>query len=145
MPGLDMPAIPMPIQKESSGKRYIPYGADNRYPDYLLSLYSDCSTLKAIIDGNVNYVMGDELRIADSPMEPIRLTETVREIVRDWYIFGYAFVQVLRNPYGQIVDIIRLPAEYVRTGPSGTARTGRRARRWSTRSSRPSSARTAAS
>lgn len=115
MPGLDMPAIPMPIQKESSGKRYIPYGADNRYPDYLLSLYSDCSTLKAIIDGNVNYVMGDELRIADSPMEPIKLTETLRECVRDWYIFGYAFVQVLRNPYGQIVDIIRLPAEYVRT------------------------------
>jgi hypothetical protein len=116
MPGLDMPAIPMPIQKESSGKRYIPYGADNRYPDYLLSLYSDCSTLKAIIDGNVNYVMGDELQIApDSPMEPIKLTETVREIVRDWYIFGYAFVQVLRNPYGQIVDIIRLPGEYVRT------------------------------
>lgn len=116
MPGLDMPAIPMPIQKESSGKRYIPYGADNRYPDYLLSLYSDCSTLKAIIDGNVNYVMGDELQIApDSPMEPIKLIETVREIVRDWYIFGYAFVQVLRNPYGQIVDIIHLPGEYVRT------------------------------
>ena len=115
LPKLDMPALPMPVQKEVSGKKYIPFGADNRYPDYLLSLYAGCPTLKAIIDGNVNYVMGDALTIADSPLEKIKMDEVVRESVRDWYIFGYAFIQVLRNPFGEVVDLIHLPAEWVRT------------------------------
>lgn len=115
LPALQAPAIPVPVQKENSGKKYVSYGNDNRYPDYLLSLYEGCSTLKAIIDGNVNYVMGDDMQVAPSPMEPIKVSETVRECVRDWYIFGYAFIQVLRNPFGEVVDLVRLPAEYVRT------------------------------
>ena len=115
VPMLDAPAIPLPVQKETSGRKYIPYGMDNRYPDYLLALYSECSTLKAIIDGNVNYVMGDDLQIADSPMSKIKIDELVRETIRDWYIFGYAFVQVLRNPFGEVVDLVHLPAEWVRT------------------------------
>ena len=115
LPALQAPAIPVPVQKENSGKKYVSYGNDNRYPDYLLSLYEGCSTLKAIIDGNVNYVMGDDMQVAPSPMEPIKVGETVRECVRDWYIFGYAFIQVLRNPFGEVVDLVRLPAEYVRT------------------------------
>lgn len=115
LPRLQAPAIPLPVQKESSGKKYIPFGIDNAYPNYLLGLYEGCSTLKAIIDGNVNYVMGDDLQIGASPIEPIKMTETVRECVRDWEIFGYAFVQVLRNPFGEVVDIVRLPSEFVRT------------------------------
>lgn len=86
LPTLQAPAIPVPVQKENSGKKYVSYGNDNRYPDYLLSLYEGCSTLKAIIDGNVNYVMGDDMQVAPSPMEPIKVSETVRECARDWYI-----------------------------------------------------------
>lgn len=107
---------PEPVQKEVSGKLYIPYGKDNLYPEYLLSLYRTCSTLKAIIDGNVNYVMGSDFSVKDTEMmSDAEAEELLREIIRDWYIFGYAFVQVLRNPFGQIVDIVRIPAEYIRT------------------------------
>lgn len=106
-------SIPQPVQREVSGRRYIPYGTDNLYPQYLLSLYEECSTLKAIIDGNVDYVLGDGLELA-APLEPSYVADLLREVTRDWYIFGYAFLQVLRNPLGEVVDLVHLPAEYVR-------------------------------
>lgn len=107
-------ALPEPVQREASGKAWIPYGTDNLYPNYLLSLYEGCSTLKAIIDGNVDYVLGDDFTLS-APVEKDKVAEAMRETVRDWYIFGYAFLQVLRNPLGEVVDVVYLPAEFVRT------------------------------
>ena len=104
--------IPEPLQKDAGN--YVRYGADNLYPQYLLGLYENCSTLKAIIDGNVDYVMGDDFTL-NAPLDKIKAADLMREAVRDWYIFGYAFLQVIRNPLGEVVDIYCLPAECVRT------------------------------
>ncbi len=106
---------PLPIQKEVAGKKYLPYGRFNEYPRFLLGLYEDCSTLKAIIDGNVNYVLGDDITVLTNKMSKEEIAEILIEVTRDWYIFGYAFVQVLRNPFGEVQRIVHLPAEWVRT------------------------------
>lgn len=106
--------IPKPTQKEVSGKRYIPYGSRNEYPAYMLDCYKNCSTLKAIIDGNANFVLGDAILFDGTPMDEYR-KEQLRELVRDYYIFGYGFLQILSNPFGQIEREVRLPAEFVRT------------------------------
>ncbi len=106
--------LPAPTQKEVAGKDYIPYGADNLYPQFLLGLYESCSTLKAIIDGNVDYVLGDDFSLAAN-IEKSKAADIMREIVRDWYIFGYGFIQVIRNPLGEVVDLVHLPSEWVRT------------------------------
>ena len=107
---------PEPTQKEVTGKLYIPYGRDNLYPEYLLSLYKSVSTLKAIIDGNVNYVMGSDFQVKDTEMmTDTEVEELLRECIRDWYIFGYCFIQVMRNPFGEVVGIVRIPAELIRT------------------------------
>lgn len=106
-------SIPQPIQKEISGKKYIPYGRSNDYPTYLLGCYKECSTLKAIIDGNVNFVLGDEVRFNGEKASDEQM-EQLRELVRDYYIFGYGFMQALANPLGDVKDLVRLPAEYVR-------------------------------
>lgn len=113
-PSMDV-EMPEPIQKEVTGKHYIPYGRSNTYPDYLLGLYKECSTLKAIIDGNSNYVLGEDFTLRDGYLTKAEAEEMIKELVRDWYIFGYCFVQVLRNPLGAIIGLERLPAEYVRT------------------------------
>lgn len=107
--------IPVPVQKELAGKKYVSYGADNLYPKYLLELYNGCSTLKAIIDGNVDYVLGDDIAFANVEIDRDSLVDTLRETVRDWYIFGYAFLQVIRDITGKVTDLVRLPAEWVRT------------------------------
>lgn len=104
--------LPVPTQKD--GGKYVTYGTDNLYPQFLLSLYEGCSTLKAIIDGNVDYVLGDDFTLAVD-FDKLKAADLMRELVRDWYIFGYAFIQVIRNPLGEVVDLVRLPAEWVRT------------------------------
>ena len=106
--------IPVPVQREVAGKRYVPYGLNNLYPQFLLDLYNECSTLKAIIDGNVDYVLGDDFTL-DVPMDKVKAEELLREVTRDWYIFGYAFIQVIRNPLGEVKDLYCLPGEWVRT------------------------------
>ena len=105
--------MPVPIQKESNG-HYVTYGTDNLYPQFLLGLYEGCSTLKAIIDGNVDYVMGDDF-ILDADLDRNKAIEVARNVVRDWYIFGYSFMQPIRNLLGDVKDIEYLPSEYVRT------------------------------
>lgn len=105
--------LPLPVQRETGGRDYVSYGTDNQYPQFLLSLYEGCSTLKAIIDGNVDYVAGDGFTLA-APLDKSKAADLIRELARDWYIFGYAFLQVLRNGYGEVVDLVHLPAEYVR-------------------------------
>lgn len=104
--------LPVPTQKD--GGKYVTYGTDNLYPQFLLSLYEGCSTLKAIIDGNVDYVLGDDFTLAVD-FDKLKAADLMRELVRDWYIFGYAFIQVIRNPLGEVIDLVRLPAEWVRT------------------------------
>lgn len=106
--------LPVPVQREVSGRDYIPYGTDNLYPQFLLGLYESCSTLKAIIDGNVDYVLGDDFTLAAN-IGKMKAADLMREVTRDWYIFGYGFIQVIRNPLGEVVDLVHLPAEYVRT------------------------------
>lgn len=105
---------PKPIQKEVAGRDYIPYGRFNEYPKYLLDLYEGCSTLKAIIDGNVNFVMGDAVTFDGQPISEAR-ANTLINLVRDYYNFGYSFLQVRRNAFGEVLDDLHLPAEYVRT------------------------------
>ena len=105
---------PLPIQKEVAGRAYIPYGRFNEYPRFLLDLYEGCSTLKAIIDGNVNFVCGDSILFDGQPASE-DLAYTIENLARDWYIFGYAFLQVRRNAFGEVLDVWHLPAEYVRT------------------------------
>lgn len=106
--------MPQPIQKEIAGKKYIPYGRFNNYPAFLLGLYENCSTLKAIVDGNVNFVAGDAILFDGLPATE-QQADTVINLALDWYIFGYAFPFIRRNPFGEILDVSHLPAEWVRT------------------------------
>lgn len=105
---------PLPIQKEVAGRDYVPYGRFNEYPHFLLDLYEHCSTLKAIIDGNVNFVCGDAITFDGLPASE-ELADRVASLARDWYIFGYAFLRAIRNPFGEVISDEYLQAEYVRT------------------------------
>ena len=46
--------IPQPTEIEGT-KKYVLYGTDNRYPDYLWGLFNDVSTLKTVIEGIADY------------------------------------------------------------------------------------------
>ena len=51
--------IPTFVEKENTGKPYINYGVDNRFPNYLWDLYMRSALLQSIINGTADYANGN--------------------------------------------------------------------------------------
>ena len=85
------------LTESNSGRGFVTYGDDNRYPDFLLSLYDNVSTLRSVIDGCVDYVVGEGVfRDEECTTPDESLTELCRNITFDYYTFGGFCVEVLR-------------------------------------------------
>lgn len=99
------------VEKEVSGKDFISWGTDNRYPNYLFSLYEDCATLQSIINGTTDFVCGNEItcnfprfaKTANKNGETI--FDIIQRISTDYLIFGGFALQVIRNAVGDISEI----------------------------------------
>lgn len=98
-----------PTEKVVSGKGWIQWGTRNMYPDYLHSLYKDVGTLQAIIDGCVDYTVGDGVA---GPGQPNSETETwdelCRDVAHDWWLHGGFAIQVIRDNFGRIAEVYPL-------------------------------------
>ena len=99
------------VEKEVSGKNFIAWGSDNRYSNYLFSLYEDCATLQSIINGTTDFVCGNEIS-CNSPRFAKTVNkngETIFDIIQristDYLIFGGFALQVIRNAVGDISEI----------------------------------------
>ena len=53
--------IPAAEEKKVSGKEYITYGKDNKYPEYLWNLYLRSAILQSIVNGCADYSMGNQV------------------------------------------------------------------------------------
>ncbi len=107
-----------------SGKDMVQWGDGDAYPEYLLELYKSVPTLQAIINGNVDFITGDEVTI--SPLteslpagrmnksgETIR--EQVRCIAKDYEIYGGFALQVIRDLAGRVAEIHYIDMRFLRT------------------------------
>lgn len=99
------------VEKEVSGVDFIAWGTDNRYPDYLFSLYEDCTTLQTIINGTVDFVCGNDISCNLPIFEKTvnKNGETIIDIIQristDYIIFGGFALQVIRNAVGNITEL----------------------------------------
>lgn len=86
---------------------YVSYGENNSYPDYLWEKYIDCPTHQSIIDGKVDYILGngvtDEDKVVNSKGET--LYEVVRKLALDQQIFGGYAIHVIYNRNGDVAEI----------------------------------------
>jgi hypothetical protein len=55
--------IVLPTERILSGRDMVEWGTRNMYPEYLLELYNNVPTLRSIINGNIDYVAGDDVTI----------------------------------------------------------------------------------
>ena len=95
-------AIPKPVEKKSYGSgKYVTYGEDNAYPDFLLRCYEECSTLQSIINGLADYVAGAGFLTGDAERIVNEKGETylslVQRAVVDYIIYGALSVGVRRD------------------------------------------------
>ena len=120
--------IVLPTEKSISGRDMVEWGIKNAYPDYLLDLYNNVPTLRSIINGNIDYVAGDDVSIL--PLQPEftnnemntrgdTIREQVKDIAKDFEIYGGFALQVIRNLAGEVAEIYYLDMRFLRTNKEG--------------------------
>ena len=99
------------VEKEISGVDFLAWGTDNRYPDYLFSLYTECATLQSIINGTTDFVCGNDISCNLSRFEKTvnkngdTILDIIQRISTDYLIFGGFALQVIRNANGEITEL----------------------------------------
>lgn len=109
------------VEKEISGKDFIAWGADNKYPNYLYSLYTTCPTLQSLINGTADFIVGNDiicrnLKFAQTiNSQGDTITDLIQRIATDLCIFGGFAIQVIRNMVGEISELYWLDFTKIRT------------------------------
>lgn len=93
--------IVLPVERKQSGKDFISWGERNNYPDYLLGLYNEVTTLRAIINGCIDYVTGDDVTaVRNLRGDAMNCKgDTIRDLVKgcakDFFLYGGFALQVI--------------------------------------------------
>ena len=120
--------IGSPVEKVLAGRDMVEWGTRNAYPDYLLDLYNNVPTLRSIINGNIDYVAGNDVTILPlqeefTNQEMNRRGDTIREqvkdIAKDFEIYGGFALQVIRNLAGEVAEVYYIDMRYLRTNKEG--------------------------
>lgn len=100
------------LDKENS---VVGWGTKNDYPDYLLSLYDEVGTLRSVINGCIDYTLGNGLEASRED-----IPELVAKLVRDYWIYGGFSFQVIRNKIKEPSKYVYLDFRNVRVNKDGT-------------------------
>ena len=120
--------IILPVEKEVNGKDMVEWGDKNAYPNYLLELYNNVPTLRSIINGNIDYVAGDDVKIQplredytndEMNMSGETIREQIRDIAKDFEIYGGFALQVIRDLTGAVAEVYYIDMRYLRTNKEG--------------------------
>lgn len=98
----------------------ITWGKNNNYPNYLLSLYNEVGTLRTLINGCVDYTLGNGINcpeLINSRGES--LEEIITKLVRDYFIYGGFAYEVIRNKIKEPKEIIYLDFRNIRSSKKG--------------------------
>lgn len=116
--------MPLPVERQMAGREWVSWGDSNAYPDYLLALYKSVPTLGSVIGGCVDYITGDGIAVrpfhqglADGAvnLRGDTVTEQVRDLARDWEIYGGFALQVIRDRAGRPVELYYIDMRYLRS------------------------------
>lgn len=95
-----------------NGKDYVMWGENNKYPYYLYDIYSRCATLQSIINGSIDFTIGNGINI--SGIENYLLVEnekgdtlndTIKRLITDRWIFGGFAIKLRYNVFNKIASI----------------------------------------
>lgn len=117
-----------PDETTYGNKSLVTWGMDNQLPVLYHNCYNKSATLKAIIDGTINYVLGDDIVLDDSAAywrEKVNRTGlTMRQLVSkmafNLNVYGGIACQAIFNKLGQVVELFPLDFGRCRTNEDGT-------------------------
>lgn len=106
--------------EEDSKKGFWKWGTENNYPQYLDSLYKEVATLRSIIEGTIDFVVGDKVEIDDVVWNDVvndkgdTPEDLCRDLSRDYLKYGGFAVNVVRNKEGKVGGLYYIPLERLR-------------------------------
>ena len=120
--------IILPVEKFVSTKDLMEWGTRNSYPDYLLDLYNNVPTLRAIINGNIDFIAGDDVSILPLTQHlpngimnnrGDQIREQIKDIAKDYEIYGGFALQIIRNLIGEVAEVYYIDMRFLRTNKEG--------------------------
>lgn len=120
--------IILPVEKFISAKDLMEWGTRNSYPDYLLDLYNNAPTLRAIINGNIDFIAGDDVSILPLTQHlpngimnnrGDHIREQIKDIAKDYEIYGGFALQIIRNLIGEVAEVYYIDMRFLRTNKEG--------------------------
>lgn len=107
-------------------EQIVAWGKDNAAPLLYKNCYRNSATLSSVINGMVNYIVGDgiEVNAGNWKKEINRRGMTMLQFVRtlglSYGIYGGFAIQVIYNKLGQVKELIPLDMSRIRTNESGS-------------------------
>ena len=115
--------IVLPTERVTN-RDFVEWGKGNNYPGYLLDLYNNVTTLRSIINGNIDFITGDDVsilplgeRFADGIMNTRGdlITDIVRDLAKDYNLYGGFALQIIRDHNGDVAEIYYIDMRYLRS------------------------------
>lgn len=114
----------LPTETILRGKDMVQWGDKNIYPDYLLELSKNSPTLRSIINGTTDFILGDGQTLARqvgtySNGILNKRGDTIRtqaeDVARDIMTYGALALQVIRSADGNIAEVYHCPVRFLRS------------------------------
>ena len=117
-----------PEETTYGNKSLVTWGIDNQLPVLYKNCYDKSASLKSIIDGTINYVLGDDIVIDDQAAywrEKVnRNGMTMRQLIAkldyNYNVYGGFAIQTVFNRLGQVVELFPLDFGKCRTNEDGS-------------------------
>ena len=120
--------IVSPKETVVRGKDFVEWGDMNGYPDYLLELTKTVPTLRSIINGTVDFIVGDNVSIV--PLHPDwkpgqmnkrgdTIAEQVEDLARDYETYGGYALQIIRDFAGRVAETYYIDLRFLRMNKEG--------------------------
>jgi len=121
---LEFSDSPMPIFKEDRVGKFIKFGEDNKYPDYIQHLYDKSPTHGAIINGKANYVYGlgfkaDDETVPGATNFIARANRIAKRCAIDIENNGGCYLEMIPNRMGHYY-FSHIPYKHIRSDKTNT-------------------------
>ena len=121
--------IVSPKETVVRGKDFVEWGDGNAYPDYLLELTKTVPTLRSIINGTVDFIVGDDVSLSvplregwkpgQVNMRGDTIAEQVEDLARDYETYGGYALQIIRDFAGRVAETYYIDLRFLRTNKEG--------------------------
>ena len=109
--------IPRLEVKQVKNCKYLKYGTDNLFPQYIYELYTHSSQMNAIIDTMKDYIQGNGI-VSNYKEIVNRKGDTfdlfIEKLIMDYLLFGGFCFQIIRNKGHEICELNWLDFRYIR-------------------------------